>query len=261
MNIEHISVSRKQCFDSCQAQYKYRYHLKILSQEPTADHFTYGKMVHKVAEHYVMEKGKRNIEDIASDLINGKIMLEANSPCPPLPSAYKNKFPVHLKNLKTITDRIGYDGHLEWEFNHDLEAPDGKMIKGFIDRLIIRGEKFYILDYKTTKKGIWRKNRGNIGKDLQLRCYGRIVQKHFGAKPENIKAALFYLEGAELVATGFTQESLDSAQKELTDTYDRIKTADPDLVMGTTGTHCRFCDYRKNCPFYKSKFDMNLDYL
>ena len=52
MNIEHISVSRKQCFDTCKAQYKYRYHLKIVSEEPTADHFTYGKIVHKVAENY-----------------------------------------------------------------------------------------------------------------------------------------------------------------------------------------------------------------
>ena len=59
MNIEHISVSRKQCFDTCKAQYKYRYHLKIVSEEPTADHFTYGKIVHKVAENYVEEKGKR----------------------------------------------------------------------------------------------------------------------------------------------------------------------------------------------------------
>jgi CRISPR/Cas system-associated exonuclease Cas4 (RecB family) len=252
MNIEHISVSRKQCFDTCHAQYKYRYHLKIISNEPVADHFTYGKIIHKVAEHYVMEKGKKPIEEIASEVLNGKIMLEQNNPSPPLPSQYKKKLPIHLENVKTITDRIGFDGELEWEFNYDIDPPNNKKIKGFIDRLIIRGDKFFILDYKTTKQGMWRKNKGNIGKDLQLRTYGKIIQNHFGAKPENIKAALFYLEGSEIVSTGFTQESLDSAQQELIETYDRIVSSDPSLVVGSVGNHCRFCDYRKVCTFYKN---------
>ena len=250
MNIEHISVSRKQCFDTCKAQYKYRYHLKIISDQPTADHFTYGKIVHKVAENYVEEKGKRNISEIASDVLNGKIFLEGTTKSPPLPVQYFEKFPVHLKNIKNLTDRIGFDGFLEWEFNYDLDAPNNRMIKGFIDRLIIRGEKYFILDYKTTKKGPWRKTKGNIGKDLQLRCYAKIVQEKFNAKPENIMAALYYLEGPNLISTGFTQESLDSAEKELLDTYKEIYEMNPDSVIGTSGNHCRFCDYRNTCPFF-----------
>lgn len=250
MNIEHISVSRKQCFDTCQEQYKFRYHLKIVSEEPQADHFTYGKIVHKVAECYVQEQGKKAIESIASDVLNGKIFLEGTTVSPPLPYQYKQKFPLHLKNIKIITDKIGYDGELEYGFNYDLDPPNNKIIKGFIDRLIIRGDKYFILDYKTTKQGIWRKNKSNISKDLQLRTYGKIVQNKFGAKPENIKAALFYLEGAEIVSTGFTQESLDSAQQELIETYNHIVSSNPNNVRGSVGNHCRFCDYRKICTFY-----------
>ena len=89
MNIEHISVSRKQCFDTCKAQYKYRYHLKIVSDEPTADHFTYGKIVHKIAESYVELKGKVKISQIAKDLLEGKFFLEGNSYSPPLPPQYQ----------------------------------------------------------------------------------------------------------------------------------------------------------------------------
>lgn len=251
MNIEHISVSRKQCFDTCKAQYKYRYHLKIVSDEPVADHFTYGKIVHKVAECYVENAGKVDIGHIASEVLCGNILLEGTSKSPPLPPQYQDKLPVHLQNVKKLSDKIGFDGELEWGFNYDLDEPTGKMIKGFIDRLIIRGDKFYILDYKTTKKGPYRKTRGNIHKDLQLRCYGKVVQEKFGAKPENIKAALYYLEGADLISTGFTQESLDSARSELLSTYDAIVSSDPSGVTGTTGFHCRFCDYKKLCPFYK----------
>ncbi len=250
MKIEHISVSRKQCFDTCKAQYKYRYHLQIVTNEPVADHFTYGKIVHKVAEHYVIEQGKKEIASIAKDVLSGKIFLEGTNPSPPLPPQYKEKFPIHLKNIKTITDRIGFDGFLEWEFNYDLDPPNNKKIKGFIDRLIIRGEKFFILDYKTTKKGPWRKTKSTIGDDLQLRCYGKIIQNHFNAKPENIMAALYYLEGPNLISTGFTQESLDSAHEELVNTYDQIHQMNADDVIGTTGNHCRFCDYKKLCPYF-----------
>lgn len=100
MDIEHISVSRKQTFDECPARYKYRYHEKIVSLEPTPDYFIYGKIVHKVAEYYVKEQGKKDIGAIASEVLSGKILLDQCGPVPVLPSSYKNKFPEHLKKRK-----------------------------------------------------------------------------------------------------------------------------------------------------------------
>lgn len=250
MNIDHISVSRKQTFDECPAKYNYRYHQKIVSLEPTPDYLIYGKIVHKVAEHYVKEQGKKDIALIANDVLGGKIMLEFNNPSPPLPGAYKNKFPQHLKNLKALSDRIGFDGHLEYEFIHDFDPPNNCLVKGVIDRLIIRNGKYFILDYKTTKKGFYRKNSNTIRKDLQLRSYARVLQKLFGAKAEDIRAALYYVEGAELVATRFTEESLESAEQELLGSYRTIKEMSPDEAYGKVGDQCRRCDYRKTCPFY-----------
>lgn len=250
MDIEHISVSRKQTFDECPARYKYRYHEKIVSLEPTPDYLIYGKIVHKVAEHYVKEQGKKDIGLIASEVLSGKILLEQNSASPPLPPAYKNKFPDHLKNVKNLSDRIGYDGHLEYEFLYDLDPPNECFVKGVVDRLIIRGDKYFILDYKTTKKGFYRKTPNTIRKDLQLRCYARVLQKVFGAQAENIKAALYYLEGGNLIATRFTDESLITAEQELLETYRNIKEMHPDDAYGRVGDQCRRCDYRKSCPFY-----------
>lgn len=250
MDIEHISVSRKQTFDECPARYKYRYHEKIVSLEPTPDYFIYGKIVHKVAEYYVKEQGKKDIGAIASEVLSGKILLDQCGPVPVLPSSYKNKFPEHLKNVKSLSDRIGYDGHLEYEFLYDLDPPNNSFVKGVVDRLIIRGDKFFILDYKTTKKGFFRKTPNTIRKDLQLRCYGRVLQKIFGAKAENIKAALYYLEGGDLIATRFTDESLITAEQELLQTYRNIKEMPPDDAYGRVSDGCRRCDYRKTCPFY-----------
>lgn len=250
MNIEHISVSRKQCWDECQVKYRFKYHLKVPVELPPQPYFNYGKIVHKAAEHYVMEKGERGIVEIANDVLCGRILLEYNQRAEPLDAEYKRKLPVHLKNIQQLTDRIGFDGHLEWQFRYDLDPPNQRIITGFIDRLIIRGDKYFILDYKTTKKGFWRKNNNTIQNDLQLRCYGRVVQKEFGAKAENIRAALYYVDGPDLVSTKFTEELLVSAEEELLEAYNQISSTHPDQAWGRTGDHCRRCDYRQICPFY-----------
>lgn len=250
MDIEHISVSRKQTFDECPAKYNYKYHQKIVTFEPTPDYLIYGKIVHKVAEYYVKEQGKKDIALIANDVLGGKILLEFNKPSSPLPDAYKNKFPQHLKNIKALSDRIGYDGELEYEFVHDFDPPNNCLVKGVIDRLIIRNGKYFILDYKTTKKGFFRKNSNTIRKDLQLRSYARVLQKLFNVKAEDIRAALYYVEGPELVPTKFTEESLETAEQELVGSYKTIKDMHPDEAHGRVGDQCRKCEWRKICPFY-----------
>ena len=43
MDIQHISVSRKQTWDTCQQQYKYKYHLKLTPEREQPEYFAYGK--------------------------------------------------------------------------------------------------------------------------------------------------------------------------------------------------------------------------
>lgn len=251
MDIEHISVSRKQLWDSCQQAYKYRYHLKMIPEGPVAPYLTYGKTVHKVAEEFVKGQGAIPIEEIAKQVLAGHILLEEGLAAPPLEGEYTKKFPEHCRHIKELSQKIGFDGLLEHKFKYDLDPPNNRFVTGVIDRLIIRGDKYFILDYKTTKKGFWRKNSNTIKKDLQLRCYGRVVQREFGAKAENIRAALFYLEGADLVSVRFNDEMLASAEQELLDSYKHIETTHPDDAYGwVQDSKCRRCDYRQVCPFW-----------
>lgn len=247
---EHISVSRSQTWAECRAKYKFRYHLKTVVDVPTQPYFIYGKVVHKIAEEYVRAQGQIPIETLAADVLSGKIPTEEGAAPPVLDTEYKSKLAEHLRNVKYISDKIGYDGELEFPFKYDMQPPDNHFITGVIDRLIIRGEKYFILDYKTTKKGRWRKNQSNIGKDLQLRCYARVVQKLFNAKVENIQAALYYLDGGDLISTKFTEESVLSAEQELHEVYKNIISTHPSDAYGRTGDHCKRCDYRKVCPHY-----------
>jgi CRISPR/Cas system-associated exonuclease Cas4 (RecB family) len=245
-----MSVSRKQCWDLCQAQYKYKYHDKIKVDIPVQPYFVYGDLVHKIAENYVLEKGKMPIENIASDFLKGKRLLKEGQEPPKLDADYQKKLPKHLKLIKTLSDRIGYDGHLEYPFRFDLNPPNGHIIVGFIDRLIIRGDKYFIIDYKTTKQGRYQKTVHTIKNDLQMRCYARVVQKEFNAKPENIRAALFYLEGGNFPDGRWTEQELIDTEEEMKKTYLHIINTSLEDVHGRLGEHCRRCDFRKVCTFY-----------
>lgn len=252
MEINHISVSRKKCFATCSQQYKYRYHMRLPSPVPEPVYFWYGNVVHKIAEEYVRNQGKITIGEIAKEVICGNIEIGEGKKCPPIPADYTKKLQKHLKSILELTKKIGMDGMVEYEFRYDLDPPNNRFTTGFLDRLIIRGDKAYIIDYKTTKKGKWRVNKQTVVDDLQLRMYARVVQRNFGIKAENIKAALFYLEGEELVGCCYSEESLIKVEQELLDTYLMIEKSDPDKAWGKVGWHCKNCDYATLCPFYTS---------
>lgn len=253
MNINHLSVSRVGVWNECKQKYKYRYHLNIPSQEEEPFYFVYGKIIHKIAEEYVRAEGQSLISEVTKDVLGGRIEIEPGKKAPPLPQEYQFRMPEHLKSVKWLTDKIGFGGKLEHPFNFDLDPPNNRIVKGFIDRLIIREDKCWIIDYKTTKKGPWRRDLSDVTNDLQLRCYSRVVQREFGIDPTKIQAVLFYLEGTNLVGARFTPQSLESVEKELLEVYKTIENADPNAVVGTVGRHCTRCDYRKICPFYSQR--------
>jgi len=251
MKINHQSVSRKKCYDVCPCQYKFRYHLKIPRPGPEPFYFTYGTIIHKIAEVFVESQGETAIGEIAKDVLRGKIEIEEGKKCPPIPSDYQKKMQRHLRAIHHLTERIGTDGIVEYRFYYDLDPPNEKHVTGYIDRLIVRGDKAFIIDYKTTKRGKWRVNKQTVKHDLQLRMYARVVQREFNLKPENISAALFYVEGEELVGCKYSEESLQAAEKELLGAFKVIENADPDKVWGRVGWHCKNCDYATICPFYR----------
>jgi len=254
MNIEHISVSRRGIYIECPKKYKFQYHDKI----PQADepfYFTYGKIVHKIAEVYVENKGEALIEEVKQDVLGGIVEIEPKVFAPPLeawPKGYSKRLPGMLASIVKVSDKIGYDGdnYQEYEFLYDLDG-EGRNVKGFIDRIFVKDDIYTILDYKTTKKGKWRKTPETIKTDLQLRTYARVVQKDFDVPAENLRCALCYLEGGNVIGGQFTQDALDYAEQELLETYKQIEQTDPETAWARVGEHCRRCPYNNICPKYK----------
>ena len=254
MNINHISVSRISVFRECSAKYRFHYHTKTPSPTEEPYYFTYGKIVHKISECYVSAKGDRTIGEVTQDVLNGTISLERdekNKKKLILPAEYKKKLPEHLAAIHKLTKQIGFDGEVEKPFEYDLDPPHNRIAKGFIDRVIRKGDNFFLLDYKTSKKNFYRKNSSNISKDLQLRTYARVIQREYKVPAKNIRTALYYLEQPELIGCIFSEESLASVEKELLEVYKQIESMPEDQAWGNVGEWCKRCDYRPICPFYR----------
>jgi ATP-dependent helicase/DNAse subunit B len=256
MNIEHLSVSRANLFTQCQKAYLYKYHLKTKTDEPTPLYFSYGTIVHRIAELYVQNKKKISLKEIANQVLKGEVFLQEyggnKTYAEPLSPEYKKKLPIHLEAVQNLVNKIGVDGEVEYNFKFDLDPPNHRLFTGVIDRLIKKKDSFWIIDYKTTKAGKWRKNEKSITNDLQLRSYCRVVQKEFNVDASNIKAALFYLDPpSKLIAVKFSNNTLLNTEKELLKTYKTIASADPKKVWGNVGSHCFMCEFKKICPHAK----------
>lgn len=254
MKINHLSISRLQVWRLCQKQYEYKYHLELPIPGKEPIYFLYGSIIHKIAEKYIENSGKIPLNELAESVLKGKIELnDRGKPVKAtkinLPAEYKKKLPEHLRYLQKITNQLGFGGKTEWPFEYDLDPPNKRCVVGYIDRLIQKDDKFWIIDYKTSKQGWHRKNAKNITDDLQLRCYARIVQKTFDVKAENIKTALYYLEGGELIGACFSEDSLERIEKDLLKAYLDIESTQPSNVWGNVGDHCRMCPYLALCPF------------
>jgi len=252
MNIEHISVSRGKSYRQCPYYYKLKYHDKIPNPGEEQFYFVYGKIIHKIAECHVAEEGARSIKEISKEVLGGKIELEHGKFAPPLPPEFRSRLPGHLKALERLNKKIGCSGITEHKFRYDLEIPNCKYVTGFIDRIILKEGKAWIIDYKTTKKGPFREDKKTIKYDPQLRIYSRVVQKEFGIDPKDIRAALFYLEDEEIIDASYSEESLEAAERELLELYDSISSHRAEDARGITGQHCKRCEYRDMCPFFKN---------
>lgn len=247
MKIKHISISRSGVWHECQVKYKYKYHLEVIPNKPEPPYFAYGKLVHKAAEIYVKEKGVNNINKIAAGLLDGSINEEFKGL--KLSQEYKQKLPIHLNNVATLTAKIGYEGLLEHEIKLDLIPPDQKLLVGYIDRIVFNDEKVMILDYKTTKAGFYQKDNNTIKQDLQLRTYAYYVCKEFKLQPDKVFCCLYYLENKKLVCTNYTEKQMEDAIDNLKKDYILIESVDEKSAKPNVGNHCRRCDYQDICPY------------
>jgi hypothetical protein len=167
------SYSSLNLFLQCPHKY-FRLRIKKDIVEPPADHLLYGTMVHEAAEHYM-----RDGTAIPEKFIFLQEQLR------PLEQIEGDRYCEHKMGLKEdLTPCDFFDPEVWW--------------RGVADLLIIRGDKAFLVDYKTSKNSKYADTK-------QLEILSLAVFKHF-PDVKKIKAGLMFVVANDFVKTDFTND-------------------------------------------------------
>ena len=252
MNITAISVSRKSVWDQCTQLYRYKYHLKIPPPGEEPFYFTYGKLVHKISEEFVSRKGKTALGKVALLVLEGKIPIDEKNGkpvfAPSLPAAYKKRLPGHIDAIAKITKQLGTSGIVEYEFLYDLDPPNKKFVRGFIDRIIKKKDNYFILDYKTSKKK--EKSENNLQMALYSEAILRDAVPGINGNPGN--ASLHFLRYGDdpLSSHNFSEDDLEISREKIREVANGIRTGS--FETKKSDYNCQYCDYKDFiCPAWE----------
>ena len=132
------------------------------------------------------------------------------------------------------------EGYRVHSTEQTYSTPFGHLtLTGNIDRIDIRGDAYYILDYKsgkipqTSRKGLEKES------DFQLQFY-YLITRSLG----NVEEALYYdLRSGELVADALFDEKLDLLYTHLAS----LDAKEYDFTMTEDRKKCQYCPYQKIC--------------
>ena len=167
------SYSALDLFKQCPHKY-YRLRIKKDVVEPYQEHLHFGTKVHSAAEHYIKDGA-------------------------PIPPEYRDMLaPIQkfkdMEGEKLCEYRMG--------LTRDLQAckfgAKDVWWRGIADLIVLRGDKAYIVDYKTSKSSQYADT-----KQLEILSLG--VFKHF-PQVKKVKAGLLFVVANDFVTTEYEQE-------------------------------------------------------
>ncbi len=116
---------------------------------------------------------------------------------------------------------------------------NGFMLVGNIDRIDIKDDKLFVIDYKSGKIPKITKNSLSSTTDFQLQFY-KLLSSSFG----DVEGAYFYdLTNSKLVDEAFFEEKMDLFNNYL----DSLKDKNQNFTMSEDIKKCQYCPYIKIC--------------
>jgi len=247
------SVSRIKSFQACKLQYNLNYNKGIKSdfQSPDA---TKGTAIHYIAENYVQFKEKTFAEWV--DLLNhhehfGTKLDMSGVDLGDLENGFEN-VKTFWKDFveESKFDRIIPEEKIEFQI-------DGEAFQGTVDLVLIKGDQYVVLDYKSTKSG-------GSGSEHSLQLSTYVMAVHSRYEPDSdlkefvkrVKVYVYYpytkfkkstLENLKLVQLQFSD--VDESASTLVNAIDSVHQEqdwNPTIHFG-----CRWCSYNgyaEYCP-------------
>lgn len=242
-DIEKISYSHVNAYETCPKQYKYKYILAL----PTPPNATlaFGRSIHSTlydTYQLIAQGQKPNIDEILETYARRWVKegydskkhedLRYKYGSSVIESFYKSTISQE-KNIKPLL--------LEKWFKYKL---DDIIISGSIDRIDQVGTDkngnaiVELIDYKTGKV----KDEKDVREDLQLAIYALVAEDLLGFKVS--KASLLFVEHGVKSDVEISEELKNAAKEKIREVVKKIRMGE---FGATPGFLCRYCDYNRIC--------------
>ncbi len=233
-----ISYSQIDNYLACPLRYKFSYILNVPT--PPSSALNFGNTIHNVLKIFHTKKmfgNDTSFEDLIDTYDKEWIPLGYENE-----EHRKERFESGKKILEKYyqTNKDIDVQHLGIEKDFILDI-DGIKLKGKIDRIDkLPNGSVEIIDYKTGNS----KTQKEVDDDVQMTIYKMAAEEALNIKPDSL--SFYYLEAGEKISTNRTQKQIDAQKKVIKDVVDGIKEKN---FKPNPGQSCRFCPYKRICPF------------
>jgi DNA helicase II / ATP-dependent DNA helicase PcrA len=251
---KQVSYSQIETYKTCPLKYKYAYVLKIPTPESAT--LSYGKSMHNTLKSYydLVRKHKDGLPGIQEEP-SLDLLLEIYDQ-KWIGKGYESKA-QELKRYKRGKQILkdfysefinASDNPIMLEQGFKIGSGDNGdngetkfSVSGFIDRVDEIEGGVEIIDYKTGKV----QSQKDIKKNPQLSLYAVGLEQAFGLKVKRV--SLLFIDELKKVSIEPDKALLDNLMKDFSKVVEKIRRAE--FAPTPSPFVCKFCDYRKICPF------------
>jgi len=250
-----ISYSALETFKRCPLKFKFQYVDKI--KTPKSKDALFGTLLHSALK-LLHEPGliiptEEDILKFISDKWDTSIYSTEQESALNFAQAIKIMKDYYAKNYPSQFTVLA----LETMFEVPLQIGTEKhLITGKIDRVDKNEDGMLeVIDYKTSKK---MPSQEAVDKDLQLAVYHLGVANRWPTlvkEDRPLKTSLYFLKHGEKLSSTRTSENLAATKENITKDFELIDKAFKESKFNPTpNALCDWCEFQRNCPFFKHKF-------
>ncbi len=232
-----LSATRLKTFLECRRRYYYSYIKQIKDHQIPTDEITpreIGETLHLALKHLYKEKSfYLNEEDLILELQKEAYKVMRND------EVFKFHIDLWLKRLhkfsKNEMERFS-EGFRVKEVEKSFKTDyNGFKLTGQIDRIDVKDNKLYLLDYKTGKITQPTKNSWQKSTNFQLQFYKLMT--------DSFDSSYYDLNRCEVVSESFFDEKLNLLDEKL----EELKVTEIDFIKTHDIKNCIYCPYKLIC--------------
>lgn len=250
------SYSRLTTFDNCALQYKFNYIDKIGKDFENSIEAFMGSKVHTALEELYLKQKMGEVLSLEKLLAiyrtEWKKDFSEEIKIVKKDLNEKNYFNLGIKYLSDYYKHYhpfnqDYTVGLEMEINLDLNKDSQYNITGYVDRLSIKDNVYYVHDYKTSNT---LPNDKEINDNKQLAIYAIAIKEKY-PNVENVVLVWHYLAFDTEIRLTKQENDYDKLKKELIEKINYVESLSQEDFKPKESILCEWCAYASNCPVKK----------